>query len=420
MRSFRELKFRVRQEAANALFAFSSPNLNLKAGAPLGLLPNPAVVADALRDTEFAHELIKIANEIVQGRFPIFDKVIDYGTAIAWRRDPQRGVETPRKYFRRIPYLDLAAAGDHKLIWEINRHQHLVLLAQAHVITGREIYGETIFRQLEHWWAENPFLRGINWNSALEVGIRSSSWIWIWHLVGAKMPAGLRQRFLAELYRHGLHLEYDLSIYFSPNTHLLGEAVALHALGRLFPKFPRADRWRALGRDIVRGHMDTRVKPDGSYFEQSTYYHVYALDMFAFHAVLDDVSTSYRQGLARMAEFLASMVNAGGNLPFLGDDDGGRFFFPYGPRNRFARATLATASVLAGKRLFSYTQNDVDEIGLWWLGPDRCKTVLATSSEPTSRVFEDTGIVVFRRGPVVGLLDVGPFCPAHGGPTHPE
>ncbi len=167
---------------------------------------------------------------------------MDYGPSIAWRRDPQRGIETPQKYFRLIPYLDLAAAGDHKLIWEVNRHQHLVLLAQACVVTGRNEYFDAVVRQLEHWWAENQFQRGINWTSALEVGFRALSWIWIWHLLGAKMPAAFRQRFLAELYRHGLHLEYNLSIYFSPNTHLLGEAVALHAIGRLFPDFPRADR----------------------------------------------------------------------------------------------------------------------------------------------------------------------------------
>jgi len=420
MRTFRELTFRIRQQAANALLAFSSPNLNLAVDTPLELLPNPAVVADALRETEYARELIKTANEIVQGRVPIFDKVIDYGPAIAWRRDPHRGVETPAKYFGRIPYLDFTAAGDHKLIWEINRHQHLVLLAQACVITGRDEYCETIFRQLEHWWAENPCQCGINWTSALEVGVRAGSWIWIWHLVGAKMPTAFRQRFLAQLYRHGLHLEYNLSIYFSPNTHLLGEAVALHAIGRLFPKFPRADRWRSVGRDIVRGHMDNRVKPDGSYFEQSTYYQLYALDMFAFHAVLDDVPASYREGLARMAEFLASIVSDSGDLAFLGDDDGGRFFSPYGPRSHFARATLATASVLARKRFFHYTPGDLDEIALWWLGPERCAETFTDAPVRDSRVLEDTGIVVFRRGPVVALFDGGPFGQGSGGHSHSD
>jgi len=266
MRSPREIQFRLRQEAANALLALSSPNRKLRAEAPLPLLPNPSSVADALRDTDYAGQLVRIADEVLRGRIPIFDSVIDYGDQVTWRRDPLRGTETPATYFRRIPYLDLAAAGDHKYIWEINRHQHLVRLAQAAVITGRDDCSNHVFRQLEHWWRENPFQRGINYTSALEVAFRSLSWVWIYHFIGARMPADFRQRFLAELYRHGLHLEYNLSIYFSPNTHLLGEAVALHALGRLFPEFPRAARWRSIGAEIVRGHMAACVKSDGRYF----------------------------------------------------------------------------------------------------------------------------------------------------------
>ena len=421
MRTFREFSFRLRQEAANALLFLSSPNLNLQATTPLALLPAPVAVGHALRESNCARDLIHLADQIVLGRIPIFDSVIDYGPAIAWRRDPQRSIETPAKYFRRIPYLDVAAAGDHKLIWEINRHQHLVLLAQAYVITGRNDYYEAVIRHLEHWWAENPFQCGINWTSALEVACRSLSWIWIWHLVGAHMPDAFRQRFVAELYRHGLHLEYNLSIYFSPNTHLLGEAVALHALGRLFPSFPRAGRWRALGRDIVRGHMDICVKNDGSYFEQATYYHVYALDMFAFHAVLDDVPAAYRESLSRMAEFLASTLSDGGDLPYLGDDDGGRVFSPYGLRSRFARATLSAASfLLVEKRFFPFTQHDVDEIALWWLGPDRCAINFTDTFAPKSWAFEDSGMVVMRCGPVCALFDAGPFGHGTGGHSHSD
>ena len=182
MRSFRELSFRLRQEAANALLYLLSPNLRLQATTPLEVLPEPSAVGEALRDTEYAHELARLADEIVQGRIPLLGDVVDFGAAVAWRRDPQRGIETPAEVFSTIPYLDLAAAGDHKLIWEINRHQHLVLLAQACVITGRDEYLDAVVRQLEHWWAENQFQRGINWTSALEVGFRALSWIWIWHL----------------------------------------------------------------------------------------------------------------------------------------------------------------------------------------------------------------------------------------------
>src|SRR5204862_2574262 len=126
-------------------------------------------------------------------------------------------------YFRTIPYLDVARAGDHKIIWELNRHQHLVLLDQAHLLTGRADFLSEIEEQLDSWFEANRFQRGINWASALEVAFRSLSWMWVDHLVGARMRPEARRRLREGLYRHALHLETNSSVYFSPNTHLLGE-----------------------------------------------------------------------------------------------------------------------------------------------------------------------------------------------------
>ncbi len=386
----------------------------------MSVLPLPSRVADAIRQPDHAIELVRLADQILLGRIPVFESEIDYGPVVAWRRDPLSGTETPRKYFRFIPYLDVAACGDHKWIWEINRHQHLVLLAQAFAIRGSGAYFDEVVRQLQDWWTDNPFQRGINWTSALEIGFRALSWIWIWHLTGERMSSEFRRRFLAELYRHGLHLEYNLSIYFSPNTHLLGEAVALHAIGRLFPDFPRAQRWRKLGREIVQDQMTAQVKADGSHFEQSTYYHVYALDLFLLHAILEDVTAQYREGLARMSDFLASMVNAEGQMPFLGDDDGGRVFHPFGKRMQFARATLATASLILGKPFFPYSRQDVEEVAMWWLGPGKCTQVGVPAEPRHSQVFPDSGLVVMNRGDVYVRFDAGPFGPWSAGHSHSD
>jgi hypothetical protein len=421
MRSFQELRFRLRQEAVNAFFyAFPPRRSDLDAISPLSLLPNPDAVAKALHHSHYEVELVRVADQILQGRIPILGTEVEYGSTVAWRRDPLRGTETSLKYFRLIPFLDLAAAGDHKLIWEVNRHQHLVALAQAFVLTGREAYFEGVTLQLTDWWSNNLFQRGINWASALEVAARALSWTWVWHLLGSKMSGPFRQRFLSELYRHGLHLQYNLSLYFSPNTHLLGEAVALHALGRLFPDWPRGHIWRELGRAIVSEHMHSKVKEDGSYYEQSSYYQMYALDMFVFHAVLEEVPEDYLHGLGKMAVFLAAMVMPDGTLPFLGDDDGGRLFHPFGNRTRFARATLATASVLLGRKVFPYSKNDVQEIALWWLGPEKCDEPQETAFPRHSQVFRDSGIVVLKRENAGAVFDAGAFGAGNAGHSHAD
>lgn len=420
MRSPKEVSFRLKQEIANLALLFTQPRRELQARTPLEVLPSPTAVAAAVRGTAYGAELVKLADQFLLGRILIFDTEIDYGPVVAWRRDPLRGTETPAKYFRLIPYLDLAAAGDHKWIWEVNRHQHLVLLAQAFVVTGTTAYCDEVIRQLESWWNDNPFQRGINWTSALEVGFRTLSWIWVWHLLGEYMSRDVRRRFLVGLYRHGLHLQYNLSTYFSPNTHLLGEAVALHALGRLFPEFPKAQYWRTLGRDVVRAQMNVQVRKDGSHFEQSTYYHVYALDFFLLHAVLEDVTDEYRNGLARMTDFLAAVVHAEGELPLLGDDDGGRLFHPYGKRRQFSRGTLATASLMQRRSVFPYSPRDVEEVALWWLGPEKCQNDPSSNIAQQSRVFGDSGLVAMKRHNSSVLFDAGPFGPWSAGHSHAD
>src|SRR5205823_9985758 len=125
--------------------------------------------------------------------------------------------------------------------------------------------------------------------------------IWDYHLVGADLAPAVRRPFLRALYRHGQYVNNNLSVYFSPNTHLLGEAVALHALGVLFGD----TAWTESGATWMQRTMDQQVRGDGSHFEQSAYYHVYALDMFLFHYVIARPGDKYGSKRKSTAGYLA-------------------------------------------------------------------------------------------------------------------
>ncbi len=326
---------------------------------------------------EFTQDVTELAEKIRSHRFPIFGATIETGPEIRWRRDYIRGIETGLAYFRRIPFLDTARAGDHKIIWELNRHQHLVVLAQAYLRSGDWENVDEIRAQLESWMAANPFHRGTNWASALEVAIRALSWIWIDHYVGREMPATFRARWLHMLYLHGCHLANNLSFYYSPNNHLAGEAVALHALGLYFSGFPRARQWEQLGAQVTREQMDRQIRADGSSFEQSTYYQVYLLDMFTLHAALASPGLRYRAKLKQMAEFQRAMAGPSGRLPLLGDDDGGC-------------VSLGSIQRLGGK-------------GNW-----------------QSQLFPDAGLAVMTCGETQAIVDAGPFGALNAGHSHSD
>lgn len=418
-RSPRELAFRLKQELANLYLLAARPSVRGGQEWPLRGLPHPDVLRERLRGTSFAAEIERLAANTLQHRFPLLGLEIETGPKIRWRRDYVSGRESGMGYFRRIPYLDFARVGDHKLIWELNRHQHLVLLAQAFLFTGREEFREELLRQWESWVAQNPYQRGINWASALEVGFRALSWIWGYHLAGGGLSAEFRRRFLTELYRHGCHLEYNLSLYFSPNTHLLGEAVALHALGALFPSIPRADHWARLGAEVVQSQLARQVLEDGAHFEQSTYYHLYALDFFLLHYVLAGCPAAFRPVLERMGEYLDAVLGPARRLPLIGDDDGGRVFHPYGTPAEYGRATIATAALLLGRQDWFYEPEDAHPQAAWWLDalPDR---PAAQRHMGCSRLFPRAGAAIMTSTDAWALVDAGGFGPFRAGHSHSD
>ena len=418
-----ELRSRLEQEAYNYALLRLPPKLprGFAAAWPLPALPRPDAISQRLRGTTFAREIRDLAARVRSGDIPMLGTSLQVGPEIHWRRDPLSGIETGTGYFRGIPYLDADRAGDHKVIWELNRHQHLVVLAQDWLLHQDQASLAELLRQLESWMEQNPFQRGINWASALEVAFRALSWIWIFQCAGEALPEPFRRRWLQMLYWHGCHLERNLSFYFSPNTHLLGEAVALHAQGVLFA-FPRSAEWARLGGRVVAAEIRNQVHADGSHFEHSSYYHVYALDMFVFHGLLSQPDAEYRQVVAKMADYLEALLGPSRRLSFFGDDDGGRFFHPYGRHDEYGRASLATAhSWLQGKWPAAASDADILPQGAWWLETtNEIKKEPALAAAPESRLFADIGMAVLASPGVHVLFDAGPFGTGRGGHSHSD
>src|SRR4051812_12035464 len=270
------------------------------------------------------------ADEICRHRFRLLGYVdLDYAAEMDWHLDAVHGKRSPLKPWHKINFFDFAQIGDHKVTWELNRHQHLVTLAKAWLFTHDSRYSNELISQWYAWQKANPYPTGINWASSLEVAFRSFSWIWVGQLL-AECPE-LAGQFSSDLLRglalNGRYIERYLSTYFSPNTHLLGEAAALFFIGVLYPQIPSADGWQKKGLEILVQQAERQVQTDGVYFEQSLYYHAYALDLFLHARLLAsrnkiDVPESFDEVLKKMLVVVRSLPQNGPPLGF-GDDDGG-------------------------------------------------------------------------------------------------
>jgi hypothetical protein len=350
---------------------------------------------------------------------------------IDWHLDPVHGKRAPLEPWFKIPFLDFARVGDHKVIWELNRHQHLVTLAKARLLSGDQKYTRELMAQWRSWIKANPYPLGINWGSTLEVAFRSLSWIWVDQLL-AEAPecAEFRSELAPALAFHGRYIEQYLSTYFSPNTHLLGEAVALLFLGTLYPQMPAAARWKESGWKILLHEVRRQVRPDGVYFEQSLHYHVYALDFFLYARLLAtrngmEIPPAYDTVLGRMLDVVEALAQAGPAEGF-GDDDGGRLWNPR--RNRTEQMTdpLALGAVTY-RREFSAAR--LTEEAIWLFGSQAVEE-LAPGHSPTpasaaarSFAFPDGGLYVLADSHPYAqtmVVDAGPQGVGRSGHGHAD
>jgi Heparinase II/III N-terminus len=188
----------------------------------------PCSWVDATAKVDAARYLCA-ADRIAEGKLDVFAlRDIDLGSPPRWNRDPKTGVEAPLSFGKLLDYRDPKLVGDIKYLWELNRHLHLVTLAQAYALSGDAKYFRVIREHLESWFAECPYGMGPNWSSALEAAIRLINWSATWQLLGAAHSplfedvAGsrLQQRWLESVYRHAQFVQGYFSL--PPRPGLIG------------------------------------------------------------------------------------------------------------------------------------------------------------------------------------------------------
>ena len=380
----------------------------------------------AIMRQRFAGErraIIERAESAIAGRFDLLGFAgLDFGNPPDWLQEPVSGKRAPLTHWSRIDYLDPQVSGDKKITWELNRHQHFVALGQAYWMTGDERYAESFVAQAESWMDGNPPGLGINWVSSLELAFRAIAWLWALHLFAdsSRLSSGFALRVLKHLIAHGQHIERYLSFYFSPNTHLTGEALGLFYLGTALRELRCAERWRARGLRLLLDELSRQVRDDGVYFEQATYYHRYTADFYTHLLILARASSTVlpievEEKLSQLLTHLMWMTRPDGSASLMGDDDGGRLIILGERRLDDFRDTLSTGAALFARPDWKHAAGGRGVETLWLLGPEglaQYDEVTACAPVETARAFTSGGYYVVRDGwsptSSYALIDCGP------------
>ncbi|HEY1373665.1 MAG TPA: alginate lyase family protein [Candidatus Binatia bacterium] len=379
--------------------------------------------------------IIAAADRVLAGRFTLlgYDDLY-FGDPVDWRLDPISGRRSPLTHWSRIDHLDFAAVGDHKVVWELNRQQWLILLGQAYRLTGDEKYARGFAGYLAQWLRANPPGFGINWASSLEAALRIISWSWALYLFrnSLTLSADLYVRLLECISLHAAHVEKYLSYYFAPNTHLTGEALGLFYAGAVFPELQSAQRWRDLGARILIEQSERQILADGVYFEQSTCYQRYTAEIYLHFLLLARRSAIFVPGiveerLRRLLDVLLVFQRPDGCLPDIGDADGG-WLLPFMPRAPGdCRGVFAVAARLFDRADYASVASDPVPESMWLLSPARHRSAKAPVPPPSTRetmAFPCGGYVVMRshwtRSAHQLIFDVGPLSSPKSGHGHAD
>ena len=351
---------------------------------------------------------------------------------VDWHTDPVNTKTAPLHFWTQVPYLD-PECGDHKVTWEFNRHQHWLELGRAYWLTSDRRYRQEFLRQLRTWLDANPPLLGINWASMLELAFRSLSWTWALNFFASASEEDESPwiiDLLLGMDRQLDHVERHLSHYFSPNTHLIGEALALYVSGRTLPWLRASTRREATGRRVLLQEIGRQVGSDGGHCERSPHYHRYTLDFYLLALAVarltqDPSAPVFERACARLADAARALADDQGRLPLIGDDDGGSLLPITRRPPDDVRDSLAIAAALTGRS--DVLIGEPTEEVCWMLAHEtfaESRTRLdraPRSQSPVSTALPATGYYISRNGDGDHLvIDGGTHGYLNGGHAHAD
>ena len=428
--TLREILCRCRAEARKRWWQGQALAGRSPAGRPLLTSPPPPPPLPCVDPTTPGHaQLLTEACGYLGGAWRLFGGAPCPESPIDWHYDPVSGRQAPCSFSLGIDHRQADRIGDVRVIWEKSRHYHLSDMATAYHLTGDEAFAGAVATQLLDWIAANPCLRGVNWISPLEHGIRLVSWLWCWRLLaGSTHHArlfGNDSPVWQSVHEHTWFIEKTHTVGSSANNHLVGEMTGLFVTATAWPDLPGATHRRELARRILEEQIAVQHWPSGINREQAFGYHLFVCGLFLL-ALLEarragrDFSTTYCDRLRCMVEAIPPLTDVGGSLPRYGDSDDA-LALQLEPRD----AAPHTWILECGRALLdaNVPVSDPASITARLLGLDRLPHHDWMPPDPGSVAFRDAGLFVlasrrFTRDEVLVLADAGPLgygtMAAHG------
>jgi Heparinase II/III-like protein/Heparinase II/III N-terminus len=277
---------------------------------------------------KYSSETKKFQNiEINQSNRVYSDKILamiseEYGR-IDWQTDFSSGYSWDvADWYKKIKIAPKEGA-DIKYPWELGRMQDLPKLALSSSVSE-------FCNQVLDFIAMNPPRFGVQWKSAMDVGIRAVSWCISFDIflqLNTEFDNKFQKIFINSLIIHKKHIEQNLEWSGGARgNHYFANICSLIILSKYLDK----DAYKLI--KILEREILCQFNPDGGNFEASLPYHFFALDMLVSTLRILEKSgdsnilsnNNIKSRLNKILEF-SEYCKFKSGIPQIGDNDSGIF-----------------------------------------------------------------------------------------------
>ncbi|MCB9048947.1 MAG: alginate lyase family protein [Lewinellaceae bacterium] len=288
----------------------------------------------------------------------IFGRPLRIDKEIDWHHDPVSGGRFPLDYSFSID-TRTEKHGIVKGTWEVNRLQFLTNICLQYRYSGEKQYLQRFIDIIKSWKESNPYLKGVNWYSNIEINLRIITWFLCWEILEASQLCNedpdfkqfVDSQWLPLIYLHGQHADKHPSKFSSSNNHLIAEASGLFIAGAYWD-FPSSKKWARKAQRILEREIQLQHSPNGINREEASEYIQFITDFFLIAYVVGErrgypFSDAYREMLKKIFHYIYNLMGISGRVPYYGDDDDGHTFLlkQEGDGSNF-QALLAAGAVL--------------------------------------------------------------------------
>jgi hypothetical protein len=344
--------------------------------------------------------------------FAFFGSSLPIDQSIEWHLDILSGKHFPNIFSKDID-IRSDKYGSAKVVWEINRLQFLLPIAIRYNAKRNKDDLELFIELINSWVKANPYLKGVNWYSNIEVNIRLIVWYFCWQVLwqDEKLKADkvftdfVTKTWLPSIYEHCIYSFNNPSKFSSANNHLVAEHSGLFVAACCW-KFQESQDWKQYALNGLEKEIIKQNSKNGINKEEAAEYIQFITDFFLIpYAVGNnygvEFSEIYKQQLYKISEYLINLLDVKNGYRKYGDEDDGKVLVVSSdPHFDNFSSILTSAAVIFGDEKFKTVDKGFD-LKNWLLwgrsGFDKFNNIQLKEFQKKSAFYIQEGNFIFKK-----------------------